>query len=378
MQTIDEYEESYKDFSKPLMYVKVGENKVENEDLAYTFLTTEMSIGNEASYCKFTIISRDTSCKDNKLSIPSTLSEKFKLGDKVEIYLGYTVHTTAKLVFIGYVTSINVEYTGKEDVSYTIEAMDLKIFMMNNSRSEIKKDMKSYSAVVTKILKDYSPLCEGDLEVSETKEIKSPIEQYNESDYDFIVSLAKKLNYRFFVCKGKAHFIELKPTDPVIKISPSKYLYSIEREISISKQIQSVTVRTNDEKDSGKPIESTVESITTNDKEEGDSSIFITKKLLPKSKEDEKYVMAKTIIDNSVRSEEEAKARAQAELNRLAMDFVSGECELIGIPELEPGKFIEIEDINESIDGNYLITSIKHVFDSEGYKTICKFGASKI
>ena len=369
MKTIDQYEESYKDFSKPLMYVKVEGKRVQDDGLAYTFLTTEMSMGNEASYCKFTIISRDTSCKDNKLSIPSALSEKFKLGDKVEIYLGYTVDTTAKLVFTGYVTSINVEYTGREDVSYTIEAMDLKIFMMSNFRSEIKKDMKSYSDVVTDILKDYSSFYTGK-KIDSTESITSPIEQYNQSDYDFVVSLARKVDYMFFVCKGEVNFIDYtKLSESVITISPNDYLYSLEREISISKQIKAVTVRTNNEEDPDTPIEGKAVSITTVGKGSRAGS-DVTKLISDK--------MEKTIVDNSVKSEAEAKARAQAELNRSAMNFVSGECELIGIPELEPGKFITIKDINKSIDGDYLITSIKHVFDTEGYKTICKFGANKI
>lgn len=380
MKTIDEYEEHYKDFSRPLMYVEVGEKgvpdeelkrkRVQDEELAYTFLTIEMSMGNEASYCKFTVISRDTACtEENKLSITPILSERFKLGNKVNVYLGYVTDDAAELVFSGYVTSIDFEYTGREDVSYTIEAMDLKIFMMSNYRSKRKKDMKKYSDVVTDILKDYRSLYTSQ-KIDATNDITSPIEQYNQSDYDFIVSLARKVDYMFFVCKGVVNFIDYtKLNDSIIGISPNAYLYSLEREVSISKQLKAVTVRTNDENDPDTPIEGKAVSVTTVGKGSQSGSDVI--KLIS----DE---MEKTIIDNSVKSEAEAKARAQAELNRSAMDFVSGECELIGIPALEPGKFITIQDIDKSIDGDYLITGIKHVFDDEGYKTICKFGANKI
>ena len=377
-KTIDEYEEQYKDFSRPRMYVKVEDKRVEDEELAYTFLTVEMSMGNEASYCKFTVISRDTSCVDDKLNITDVLKNKFKLGNKVDIYLGYSDDKYVELVFSGYVTSINFEYTGEEGVSYTIEAMDLKIFMMNNFRSEIKTNMTKYSAVVTSILSRCYNSLYTSRKVDETKEITSPIEQYNQSDYDFVVELARKVDYRFFVCKGVVNFIDYtKLKESIITISPNAYLYSLEREISISKQIKSVTVRTNDESDPTTPLESTVDSI---EKAVGSGNKRGIDVIASKNTEMQRNIaeMKKTIIDNSVKSAKEAQERAQAELNRSAMDFVSGECELIGIPALEPGKFVTIKDIDKSIDGDYLITEIKHIFDDEGYKTIWKFGANMI
>lgn len=367
---LNDYEDKYENFDIPLMYVKVSGRRIEDEDLAYTDLYVETTMGIEASLCRFTIVARNTLCTDDgKLKVSSSLKGKFNLGNEISVYIGYNDDSKLKQIFDGYITSINFEYTGREEVSYTIESMDLKVFMMNNFRSELKKDMKRYSDVVSDILKNYSSLYKSK-KIDRTQEIETFIEQHNQSDYDFIVFMARKIDYKFFVINGEVKFIDYtKLKGSILTVSPGKYLYSFEREISLNKQLKKVVVRTNSEKNPNKSIEGSAVSVTTVGKGRRSGS-EITKLI--------NGTMQRTIIDNSVKSESQAKSRAQAELNRMSMDLVSGVCKIVGIPELEPGKFITVKNIDSDIDSDYLITGVEHIFNYEGYKTICKFGANKV
>ena len=47
--------------------------------------------------------------------------------------------------------------------------------------------------------------------------------------------------------------------------------------------------------------------------------------------------------------------------------YCTGEC--VGIPEIEPGKFMEVGKLDTSINGKYYITRVKHVLDEAGYFT---------
>ena len=139
--------------------------------------------------------------------------------------------------------------------------------------------------------------------------------------------------------------------------------------MSLNKQIKKVTVRANNEEDPNKPIEG--KAVSVNTVGGGSKSATDVTKLVNDK-------MEKTIIDHSIKSESQAKARAQAELNKASIDFVSGECEMAGLPDLEPGKFVKVKDMDPDIDSDYLITGVIHTFNEDGYKSICKFGANKI
>ena len=89
----------------------------------------------------------------------------------------------------------------------------------------------------------------------------------------------------------------------------------------------------------------------------------------------EKYVKAsegsepKTKEDKQYESKEEAKIAAETELIKAINTFIEGNLECIGDTELISGTCIKIEGLGDLFSGNYYITSTKHTFDTNGYKT---------
>ena len=70
-----------------------------------------------------------------------------------------------------------------------------------------------------------------------------------------------------------------------------------------------------------------------------------------------------------VRTVDECKKVAQAKLDRLALNYVSGSGLCLGLPELIPGRFITIEGLDGDTVGDYFITKVRHQFGSGGYLT---------
>ena len=70
-----------------------------------------------------------------------------------------------------------------------------------------------------------------------------------------------------------------------------------------------------------------------------------------------------------VRTEKECVELAQARLDSLALNFVSGEGTCVGIPELIPGRFISVKGLDGDTEGSYFLSRVRHRFTGEGYYT---------
>ena len=367
--TIPSLEKKYEHFTVPVFYIMAGESKLEGADLLIENLSVVITSGYEASSCSFEVSSdKIYYLRDGGVTKHALLDKALVVGSKLEVKIGYKNADGAVVVFKGFITSVEYLLDGKEGFRYYISGMDFKIFMMNNMRSELKKDVKKYSDAVSGILKDYRSMMDGD-SIEQTDELTIPIEQHRQSDYEFVVDLAKRVNFQFYVICGKVYFESYtKNSDSQLTVSPGKYLYKFRREITLDKQIAGVVVRTNNEQDPEKPIEAkvtTVDAVGDGQKTSKQVSKLIGDKML------------KTIIDNSVTSEKEAQARATAELLKASLEFVSGEIETVGIPELIPGKYVTIENINDIYDQKYYITEVTHSINTSGFRTRCRFGVNK-
>ena len=84
------------------------------------------------------------------------------------------------------------------------------------------------------------------------------------------------------------------------------------------------------------------------------------------------------IVDYEINTVEEAKARAEAELNKRSMNFIIGVGKIIGIPEIIPGKFIEIKNFAPSVDNIYYVTKVIHKINNGAYYTEFEAGVNML
>lgn len=365
---LKEAEKKYNGFERPVVYFKVNDSKLSGTSLIYQDVRVTLTAGMEASDCTAEILGQYSRFEDGELKMDKGLS-KLVLGAKLEVFMGYGDDAEkAESVFVGYISSLETIIEG-DRVSMIVTAMDCKMFMMSSYRSLRKKDIKKASEAVTDVLKSYSTLYSGTV-IEATPEGKAPIEQHNQSDYDFVVSLARKHNYLFYVSGGKVHFVSYKKfTDSVLTVAPGWSLRRLRREVTLSGQVKSVTVRSHNVEDADKPFESKavqVAAVGGGSKSGADSSKLIGE------------AVAKVVVDNAVQSEAEAKTRAEALLNEAAMTFLTGELEIAGMPPVVPGHMITIEKVDKSFNRDYFITRVIHHADVENFETTVQFAGSKV
>ena len=120
---------------------------------------------------------------------------------------------------------------------------------------------------------------------------------------------------------------------------------------TLSRQVAKVVVRSSNEQDPQQPFEAQAQDYSSN---VDSSKIKAGKNVLLGSR------AVKTIIDLSVTSQEEAKARAEAELMKLSCFQAKGSVVTVGIPELLPGKVVSIKGFGKAGDRAYRISRVIH------------------
>jgi phage protein D len=68
-------------------------------------------------------------------------------------------------------------------------------------------------------------------------------------------------------------------------------------------------------------------------------------------------------------TQSEADSRAKAALNERAQDFVTGEGDCIGLPELLPDTNITLGKLGDMFSRTYYVEKTNHKVDGSGYRT---------
>lgn len=357
--------EKYGGFVSPCFGVKIN-----GKDLGQTYcqgdVRIELTSSYDASGCVFQIPNGFSPADEKTLKVKDEIHKLLKLGNKVEVAIGYRTGGI-QTVFMGYIDALYVDYDKDEGILYTVECLDGKGIMMNSFRSESKVSMKKNSEVVENMIKKYSSLIQiesGKLDKSD-KERNMPIEQHNESDYDFVVRLAKQMNYCFFIENGTLVFQPFSKLskEPFFQFNMNQYLLGFKMMASLKDQVSSVTVRGNNEKDPTQPFESKVEK----SKREGDRSGSFSKPNSVITKN-----VSKTRIDLTVDSVERATQIAQSELDQLSSQLYQGRVKVLGVPDMMPGRVVSVVGFGEELDKKYFVSKVIHCIKNSRFTTECE------
>ncbi|MGN1423796.1 MAG: phage late control D family protein [Oscillospiraceae bacterium] len=363
--SIDQLRKKYSGFSDSGCSVSVDGYEI-TEKFSVREVTVQLTAMYEASYADFTIFNGFVESGEG-YEMDKELSQKLKLGKKVTVSMGYGKELTE--VFIGHVDSVRAEYIADMGFSITVTCLDGKGMMMNSFRSEIKTNRKKYSDAVKDTLALYSSFITSS-KITASPELTLPFSQLNESDYDFVVRLAKRLNYSFYILLGKAYFVPFgEDRTSLVQITPKTHIYGFSMETGLRRRFSKVVVVNNDEQDEKKQIKSEVTSV--NGLESGSSSSAAANSAITGN-------MVKTIVDVSASTGEIAKSLAQAELDRRSYDSVEGEVEINGLPEMIPGVFAELSGFGSSFEKSYYIKKVTHRLSQERFTTRLELGGNGI
>ncbi len=363
----EELGKRYDGFRHPFLTVSIDGAEDTSPDVFIRGVELTLTCGYEAGACTFELTGKGNGFLDNKLTLDPAVQKYLKLGAKLEVATGYTDGEHCQSVFTGCVTAVTLTMEGAR-VFHVIEAMDCKALMMNNLCSEIKEGLKKDSEAVVNVLKAYGSAA-PEPEVGETVERSGPIGRYAQSDYDFLVELARRNNFLFFVDRGKVRFIPYSAVKEVgVVLTPGSHLFRLERTVSLTGQVKTVTVRGAGQPDPETPVAATAagaDPVGGGGKTAAEVCSLVGD------------TAAVTLIDGSVGTEAEAKAGAEAAWQRAGVGFVAGSFETVGVPELLPGTLVTLADFDGGVNGDYLITEAVHKLDVGNYRTVCQFRRSR-
>ena len=381
----------YEGFYFPAARVYIGDKNPETDkklNLRVTDFRVEITSEFKAGIASFSIIggfSEGSGSYDME-----NLKKYAMLGQSVKIYMGHAKSITE--VFRGYVAMVNFQYLPDLNTSafIRITAMDVKgIMMANNSSKRLKANY--YSDAVKEILgeKPYQDLQNReiitDLSIADTPDKPgggsaaggvpgggvpgggapggpggagpdNRIEMVAESDYEFVVKVAKKFNYEFFTVGGNVAFRKAKSnTQELIEIIPSIVIRSFDVGYDITGVVGQVKVRSIDI-GKGNKVEVT-------QKNNAKFSLGNKAKSLISN---QTYVYT----DSSVENQEDATRRASYIMEDMSYRFGTLNMTLAGIPELVPGRFIKLKGFGDGISNKFYLTDVIHEYNEiDGYIT---------
>lgn len=340
--TYDELATAYNNFLVPAMavYTENGrEDIIKSRGIAIDNVQVTLSTEEPAGLSLEIVNAFDLASH----SVKQEVKDSFKVGTVIKVALGYGSNLTT--VFKGYVTEYRTSYQGIPVVSVT--AVDLRKLLMKNKREKYNHNKDTYSGIFKKILNNYSNLYDT-LHI-DSVETKEQLRQ-NGTDYDFIrKELCLRANREFFVVgedvyfkepgKEETAFLNLKWGTNLISFQKGKYYCN-----------EQVKVYSSQENKTGNMVSAEI-----------------------KTEEDTPSLTKETLIEEWELGEEMDLGihrnwvdRKMAEKKKKS-ETASGS--LTGLPEMVPGRYIEIKGVDAEDEGTYYIRDVSHSFGSDGFTT---------
>lgn len=357
----------YEHFSHPFAVVTVdGKDIADNGAYAIIGVEVSLSSGYEAGIATIDI----ADCYNREIGRYETdeIKKRFALGKMVEIALGYGIN--ARNVFKGFISQISFKFQENDVPFMQLTCMDIKgIMMCGNFNKQLQA--KDYSGAVKEIfekscMKAFTEDSIYKLSVTDTPDHKEQsgeeevtafsVEMVNETDYEFVVRAAKKFNYEFFCVGGDVLFRKARDARAILmEIGTHCIVTNYNIAYNITGLARNLEVR-GVNPDKGEVIigkRALKQTISNGSKADA---------LLKESQ----YILQ----DATVNSDDDATARLDYLENEISNRFARLDLEMIGIPELIPGRFIELSDITDEISKKFYLKRVTHKLVSDrGYRT---------
>ena len=353
MQGSSSYEalsKKYDNFMVPAYKINVrGKDLVSSLGLAIESLSISLSL-DAANTCSFSI----ANAYDRKSSnFSADIKSQLKLGTVITVDIGYGSNTT--MVFKGYVSELSYEFQDEPVIS--VSAMDVRRLMMDGESRMLIHSVESYSAAFSEVMQRYQKIC-SDLVIDETEKNLPNVTQKT-SDFDFVMKeLAIKGDREFFVLADKAYFrTPYKVQDPMTTIEWGRGLIAFSRNAMYHNTAIKVVGFDELNKD------------------------VLVGEVNSKSDDDQEDVISEPptvlVTQPDARELSQVNQRAESESKKKKEKTQGGSGTCIGLPEVVPGRFIELKKLDSDLDNKYYIRSVSHSLGGDGFSTRFTIGGWK-
>jgi uncharacterized protein len=287
-----------------------------------------------------------------------------KFGASVEVAVGYGDLANLTVIIAGMVTEISTNFPEGGAPELTVAGYDHLFPLTLGKTSKSWKESKD-SDVVTKLARKHGL---GTSKIRSTEGNHKQIEQNQESDFDFLKKLAGRNHFEFYVDIHKdLHFG--KPSDKrdgLITLRWGESLLSFKPEANLASQVSRVEIYGWDA-DNKKAFVGRADAGEESGHDPRRRSGGEELRSVLGSKEGPVLEIRQPVFTQA-----EAKGRARAALNDRAKQFLTGEFECIGLPELLPDVNVILGNLGRPFSKTYYIQQTSHKVDGSGYRTRAK------
>jgi phage protein D len=205
--------------------------------------------------------------------------------------------------------------------------------------------------------------------VEETSTVYRHVSQANVSDWEFLAWRAREIGYELAVVEGKLEFRppveagagpqegDLASADP-LQLVLGADLDSFRPRVTSAEQVSEVTV-TGWDAGRKEALTGRAQAVTVS------ASLPLKPADLAARFGDQTYA----VVDRPLSTQDEVDAAAKAVAEQIASSFAEAEGIAKGNPKLNAGVAVSVGLTGAPFEGTYTITSSRHVFDRDGYKT---------
>ena len=351
---------TYRDFYAPAYAVRVGgSDLMRNHLVAVSQVEVDMTLG-AASRFSFNV----TDCYSHKLHAFQTgrgddLLKLLAFGTEVRICLGYGDAGTTPVAVQGIITEITTSFPEGGSPELTIGGFDHG-FPLTVGKSSRSWSKKRDSFAVAEIASFHNL----DATIEPTTVENDQIEQNQESDWEFLKKLADRNHYELYIDEFKTLRFA-KPNDKasaVVRLVYGEGLLSFKPEANLAGQISRVEVY-----GTNTSTNQTIIGVATAGEESGRDGKSAAEYFNTFVGDPTKRPTLR--LRQPVFTQAEANQRAKAILNERAKQFLTGEGETIGLPELRPNRNVELANLGFPFSKTYYIQQATHKIDTNGYRT---------
>ena len=338
-------------FTAPGFEVSVDGKELSKGKYLISRVEVEISSGGAVGGCSFTI---DGQYDYEKGQFINDAAKLLKPGAKLEIKGGYEKREE---IFFGYLDDYCIQFNSEGTPRITVNGLDGLGYLMNMCEPFYAGEKQPKEIIETVLNKSKSAGYAKDVTIGQLEEFKTPIIKEQIDDWKFLCLMAQRYGATLLAIDGELVFDTLvTKTAPLVTLTVGESLLRFTKRVSLAHQVGKVEVLGRDINQ--KPIQGTASSVTAG----GDGKTaaeWVSGLKEAVLRERSEYAQ----------TEKECNTLAQNRLNSIAMGFVSGEGECIGIPQLIPGRYSKIDGADEKTNGSYFITKVIHRFSRDRYVT---------
>lgn len=279
----------------------------------------------------------------------------FQLGKEVEIRMGYGGQLSP--VIIGEISALEPSFSSSGPQQMGIRGFDLMKRLQRGDKFRSWENLPDF-VIAGIIALEHRLKPDG---IQPTFTIHPKIMQNGETDFNFLKKRAEINGYEMFVELRSLHFRKPKILkDPITTLTLGESLNSFTPEVNIANKPSQVTVRGWDPRLKKEIIGIAKQGQELSLQLKGKSASKIIQEL---------YGTVERSIREPVYSRDEAEQKARSALDCSSDQFIKGNGESVGIPEIRSGKFINIDGLGDRFSMKYYIEKTTHKIDGSGYTT---------